>query len=519
MTALPTEVDVLVVGAGNAALCAALAASETGSRVLVIERAPAAARGGNSRFTAGAMRFVYRSVDDIVALVPELTEAEQQNTDFGTYSRDQFLDDMARMTQYRCDPALTETLIDNSFSTLKWMRGKGVRFLPMYARQAFKVDGQFKFWGGLTLEAWGGGPGLIESLNQAVEDASIAIAYDTRAVGLIQKDETVTGVSVVSERRSATIKTRSVVLACGGFEANAEWRTRYLGPGWELAKVRGTRYNTGDGIRMALAAGAAAYGHWSGCHAVGWDRNAPEFGDLTVGDGYQKHSYPFGLLVNARGERFVDEGADFRNYTYAKYGREILNQPEQFAWQVFDDKVTHLLRDEYRIREVSRVESDSLEGLAAKLEGVDAERFIATVTEYNAAVDEQVAFNPAIKDGRRTHGLDVNKSNWANRLDTPPVSCVSDDLRHYLYLRRGAYRPTGPGPERGRTTYSGPLCRWRTGRGIVLLQLPRRHRTHQWRRIRSNCRSQRGAFCCRLVAPVDIPDRRQAEPKQHAGDA
>ena len=129
------------------------------------------------------------------------------------------------------------------------------------------------------------------------------------------------------------------MLACGGFESNAEWRTRYLGPGWDLAKVRGTRFNTGDGIRMALDVGAAAAGNWSGCHAVGWDRNAPEFGDLAVGDGFQKHSYPLGVMLNARGERFVDEGADFRNYTYAKYGRAILAQPGQFAWQVFDAKV------------------------------------------------------------------------------------------------------------------------------------------------------------------------------------
>ncbi len=124
-----------------------------------------------------------------------------------------------------------------------------------------------------------------------------------------------------------------MVLACGGFESNPEWRTRYLGPGWDLAKVRGTRFNTGDGIRMAIDIGAAPKGNWSGCHAVGWDRNAPEFGDLAVGDNFQKHSYPLSIMINAYGERFVDEGADFRNYTYAKYGRVVLMQPGQFAWQ------------------------------------------------------------------------------------------------------------------------------------------------------------------------------------------
>ena len=133
------------------------------------------------------------------------------------------------------------------------------------------------------------------------------------------------------------------------YKRQPEWRTRYLGPGWDLAKVRGTRFNSGDGIRMAIDIGASTAGNWSGCHAVGWDRNAPEFGDLAVGDQFQKHSYPFFIMVNADGERFLDEGADFRNYTYAKYGREILRQPGQFAWQIYDSQVTHLLRDEYRL--------------------------------------------------------------------------------------------------------------------------------------------------------------------------
>jgi tricarballylate dehydrogenase len=211
-----------------------------------------------------------------------------------------------------------------------------------------------------------------------------------------------------------------VVLACGGFEANAEWRTRYLGPGWELAKVRGSRFNTGDGIRMALNAGAMPWGHWSGSHAVGWDRNAPEFGDLAVGDGFQKHSYPFGIMINADGVRFVDEGADFRNYTYAKYGRVILSQPHQFAWQIFDQKVVHLLRDEYRIRQVTKVTADTLAELLPKLEGVNAERGLATIAAFNAAVQTDVPFNPNVKDGRGTQGLDVPKSNWANPLDAPP---------------------------------------------------------------------------------------------------
>ena len=211
-----------------------------------------------------------------------------------------------------------------------------------------------------------------------------------------------------------------MVLACGGFESNPAWRTRYLGPGWDLARVRGTRFNTGDGIQMAVEIGAATRGNWSGCHAVAWDVNAPEFGDLDVGDNFQKHSYPFGIMVNNAGKRFVDEGADFRNYTYARYGREVLNQPAQCAWQIFDAKVRHLLRDEYRIRQVTKASADSLEALARKMEGVDGEALLAEIAHYNAAVDIATPFDPTVKDGRGTKGLRVPKSNWANPLDTPP---------------------------------------------------------------------------------------------------
>ncbi len=417
--------DVAVVGAGNAALCAALAARERGASVTVLERAPEALRGGNTRFTAGAMRVAYDGLDDILALVPDLGEAERRTTDFGSYPADRFFDDMARVTEYRANPDLVEVLVRESLPTLEWLRGKGVRFMPMFGRQAFEVDGRRRFWGGLAIEAWGGGPGLVEAEADAAARAGIDVRYGARAVGLEMDGPRAAGVRVRAGGREETLAARAVVLACGGFEADAEWRARYLGPGWDLARVRGSRFNTGDGLRMALDAGALPVGNWSGCHAVAWDRNAPPFGDLEVGDGFQKHSYPFGIVVNARGERFLDEGADFRNYTYAKYGRTILEQPGQFAWQVFDARADGLLRDEYRIRQATRVEAGTLEALAARLEGVDARRFLETARAFNAAVATDVPFDPTVKDGRGTRGLAVPKSNWANPLDAPPFKAFA----------------------------------------------------------------------------------------------
>lgn len=421
-----TVTDVVVVGAGNAAACAALAAREAGADVVMLEAAPQAEAGGNTAYTAGAVRVVFDGVDDLVELLPDLTDEERRTVDFGSYSAQQYFDDMARVTQYRADPDLVAVLVERSRSTLRWMAGKGIRFQPSYGRQAFKVDGRFTFWGGLAVEAWGGGPGLVELEHRACVREGVTIHYETPAQSLIVDDDgAVRGVRVRHDGTTREIRARAVVLACGGFESNGEWRARYLGPNWDLAKVRGTRFNTGAGIRMALEVGAMPHGHWSGAHAVGWDLNAPAFGDLAVGDNFQKHSYPLGIMVNARGERFVDEGADFRNYTYAKYGAVILAQPDMFAWQIFDAKVIPLLRDEYRIRQVTKVKADTLPELVAKLEGVDPAAALRTIEAFNAAVQTDVPFNPAVKDGRGTPGIPFPKTNWANTIDEPPFEAYA----------------------------------------------------------------------------------------------
>src|SRR3977135_2825994 len=191
-----SEFDVIVVGGGNAAFSAALAAQEQGASVLMLEAAPEDESGGNSRFTAGSVRVVYNVVDDIKALVPDLTEQEIATTDFGTYTRDQFFDDMARVTQNRADPDLIELLVTRSFDTFCWLREKGVRFIPIYGRQAFKIEGKFKFWGGVTVEAGGGGPGLINMLTEAAGKRGIEIHYRTRALKLLSDGVRVEGVRI-----------------------------------------------------------------------------------------------------------------------------------------------------------------------------------------------------------------------------------------------------------------------------------------------------------------------------------
>jgi tricarballylate dehydrogenase len=308
---------------------------------------------------------------------------------------------------------------------MAWLRAKGVRFVLNYGRQSGMVGGKRKFFGRMPIEVSGGGAGLVQYLDATGKKAGIDVFFDTRATALLYDGERVSGVRAKQKGKSAEFRAGCVVLACGGFEANPEWRTRYLGPGWELAQVRGTRFNVGDGLKMALDIGAAPYGNWSGCHATGWDRYAPEFGDVNVGDQFQKHSYIFGLLINAEGKRFVDEGWDFHSFTYAKYGGEVLKQAGQFAWQVFDAKVKHLLRSEYRIKFVTKATANSLEELAPQLEGVNAENFLKTVRAFNAAVRKDVAFDHTVKDGKCTDGIEPPKSNWAQPLDTPPFEAYA----------------------------------------------------------------------------------------------
>ena len=418
------QFDVIVVGKGNAALCAALSAREQGARVVMLEAASVDESGGNSRFAGGVMRFAYDSVENL-KLITEIPDDEAKDTDWDSNTKDQFFDDLFRVTSYRTDPELSEALVTKSLEAMVWLRSQGVRFVPTYRAQSAIVSGKRKFFGRMPIEVSGGGPGLVQYLTDTAVKKGIEISYETRAVALIYDGERVLGVKAKVRGKPVDFHARAVVLACGGFEANPEWRTRYLGPGWELAKVRGTRFNMGDGLRMALEIGACPYGNWSGRHAVSWERYAPEFGNLNLPHSSYRHSYPMSLMINADGKRFVDEGVEFYNYTYAKYGGEVLKQPGQLAWQVFDAKVKDILRPEYHDKAVTRVTANTLEELAAKLEGVNPEAFLKTVREFNAAVRTDIPFNHAIKDGRCTVGIEPPKSNWANPLDTPPFEAYA----------------------------------------------------------------------------------------------
>ena len=411
--------DVVVIGAGNAALSAALSAKDNGAeKVLVLEKASLKEKGGNSRYTNGAYRFAYDGFSDLKKVIPNLKNSN--SIDYGKYSVADFLRDMNKVTQGKTDKKLSKTLTSKSFETIHWLSKKGLKFTPIKGRQSFKVNGIMKYWGGLTLEVDGQGEKLIESMLKITKKNKIDIQYDTAAVDLIYEDNIIKGVEVISKNKPKTILAKSIILACGGFESSSEMRTRYLGPGWEMAKVRGTKHNTGDGLTMALKIGASPFGNWSGCHAVFHDMNGPEFSDLKISNKYRKISYPWGIVLNADGDRFVDEGEDFRNFTYAKFGKEVIKQPNQIGWQIFDHKVRHMLYPEYDVKSATMVKANSIKELLSKITSINSQKALKTINEYNEAVKDEIKYDPTIKDGKCTEGLKINKTNWANKIDKPP---------------------------------------------------------------------------------------------------
>ncbi|MFV2023458.1 FAD-dependent tricarballylate dehydrogenase TcuA [Micromonospora sp. LOL_028] len=421
MKSTSEKYDVIVIGAGNAAFSAAHGARDRGASVVVLEKAPAEWAGGNSYFTVGGFRAVVESLESLRPILDGVDDDRANATDLPPYSAEMFLKDMYTQTKGRCDPALTRILVEESAETIRWLHGKGIRWTLMYQGQSFQKDGRAKFWGGLYLGTVDGGKGLVRQHLAAAEAAGIEIRYDTQAEALCT-DGTgrVTGVRCAGTDGRFEIDGNTVVLASGGFEADPRMRAEYLGPGWDLAKVRGTPFNTGDGLRMALDLGAAPYGHWSGAHAVAWDAAAPaDGGDRELAYSLTKHMYPLGIVVNTRGRRFLDEGADFRGLTYAEYGGAILRQPGALAFQLFDAKTRPLLRaDQYEGASVSGFEARTIAELAGEL-GLDPASLEATVEEYNAATREG-SFDPAVKDGLGTVGLEPPKSNWALPLDTAP---------------------------------------------------------------------------------------------------
>ncbi|MGW4794113.1 FAD-dependent tricarballylate dehydrogenase TcuA [Nonomuraea sp. NPDC004297] len=414
------DFDVVVAGGGNAGFSAAHAAAERGRRVLLLEKGPEEGAGGNSYYTAGAFRVAHDGLGDLAGVLdPDDRHAVSV---LPPYPAAEFAADMAKVTGDRNDKALTEVLIGESARTIRWLHGKGLRFRLMYERQAYPdADGRQVFWGGLAVGSTGGGRGLIEQHTRAARQAGVEIRYGVRARELTLDGSRVSGLTWEDEQGlTGVARAGSVVLAAGGFEASADMRREHLGAGWQRAKVRGTPYNTGDMLAAAVAAGAGTYGDWGTCHSVAWDAwHKENESNRELTNQLTRGGYPLGIVVNAEGRRFLDEGADFRNLTYAKYGARILAQPGGLAFQLFDATTRPSLRaEEYDMPGASVVTGDTLDELAAGM-GVDAAALRATVDGFNASIDRSVPLDLSVLDGRASATVPP-KSNWAVPLEHPP---------------------------------------------------------------------------------------------------
>lgn len=420
--------DVIIVGAGNAALAAAVSAKENGApKVIVLEKAPHEMRGGNTHWSGGVFRFAYDNPRDFEELLPNIEDKYENFYDGVTpYTKQDYHNDLMRVTSGRTDPELSQLLVSNSQDTVKWMHYVGgIEMEPALNLSSTRKDNMLIWARGLVVRAVHEGVGLSTSWFATAEKMGIDIRYGAAVIELLVGDNgNVNGVKYRDDDGIKTIKGSAVVLGAGGFEANVQMRTQHIGPLVGAAKVRGTPHNQGDGLRMAMDIGAMPWGQWSGCHATPISADWGEFAPRELTDRSNRLSYVYSVMLNKEGRRFVDEGEDGALFTYAKFGRSILGQTGAKVWQIFDSKVVHLLEPRYQTSDP--ITSDTLEGLLSKLDIVDKKQALKTLNEFNAAArDEDEGFDPSKPDQLSTNGLELEKTNWGLKLDKGPFYAYS----------------------------------------------------------------------------------------------
>ncbi len=383
----PVTSDVLVVGGGNAGLCAAICAAEAGATVTLLERAPVAYRGGNSRHTRN-FRCSHEASLGVLS---------------GQYRVDEFYDDLLRVTKGNTDEALARMVIRNAPESYQWMSRQGVIFQPSLS-------------GTLSLSRTnafflGGGKALVNAYYQRCEDLGVAIHYNATVIDLHIENNRFDGALIEVEGEQRYLRASSVIIAAGGFEANKEWLAEAWGDAAKNFLIRGTPYNRGEVLRQMLNHGADSIGDPTQCHAVAIDGRAPEYDGGIV---TRLDCVPFSVVLNKHGERFYDEGEDVWPKRYAIWGRLVAAQPDQVAYSIVDEKSRELFMPSV----FPAMSSDSLEELTEKL-GLPVAQSVKTIKLFNDACSAG-DFHPTELDGLCTTGLEPEKTNWARALDTPP---------------------------------------------------------------------------------------------------
>jgi tricarballylate dehydrogenase len=379
--------DVLVVGGGNAALCAAISARRAGASVLVLEAAPKFYRGGNTRHTRN-MRCAHDAATDTLS---------------GPYPEDEFWDDLSRVTEGHTDEALARLMISQSKEILDWMPQQGVRFQP-------SLGGTLSL-GRTNSFFLGGGRAMLNTLYRTAESLAVAIEYEAEVIDLELDAGMFLSATIRRGEERSTVRAATLVAAAGGFEANIEWLKTYWGEAADNFLIRGSPYNRGTLLRLLLDRGVGAVGDPTQCHAVAIDARAPRFdgGIITRLD-----CVIFGIVVNKHAQRFYDEGEDIWPKRYAIWGRLVAAQPDQIAYIVFDASALTLFMPSL----YPPVQAASIRELAEKL-GLDPAALETTVGRFNAAV-RPGTFDHTILDDCRTDGIDPPKSHWARRIERAP---------------------------------------------------------------------------------------------------
>lgn len=380
--------DVIVVGGGNAALCAAIEAAEAGRKVLILEGAPKAYRGGNSRHTRN-----FRCMHQ--APLSVLTDS---------YEEEEYYDDLLRVTKGNTDESLARLAIRSSESCLPWMEAHGVRFQP-------SLSGTLSL-GRTNAFFLGGGKALVNAYYNTAGDLGVEVVYEAQVKHVEIEDGRFNAVEVaIAGADPVRIEGKTVVLASGGFQADIDWLARAWGPAARNFLIRGTPFNKGVVLKDMLDQGADSVGDPTQCHAVAIDGRAPKFDGGIV---TRLDCVPFSVVVNKNGERFYDEGEDVWPKRYAIWGRLVAAQPDQVAYSIIDSKSSTLFMPSV----FPAVEAETLEELAEKL-GLPVERTRRTVDEFNAACREG-EFHPTELDGLATDGVAPAKTNWARPISEPP---------------------------------------------------------------------------------------------------
>ncbi len=412
--------DVAVIGGGSAAFEAAVAAREAGAaRVVMLEKAPEAEYGGNARYSGTGFRFVHGGAKEIRQFVPEVDESTFSTMVIPSYGAGDFMADLDRMTQGRMNRELAHTLVEESNAAVHWMRTVGIKWEPL--KEHAKVDGKRYFERGIAIHVAGGGVGQLTQWRRIAENLGIEIRFESPVCAFHGDLRRIEGVCVSGPDDRYDLMAKAVIACAGGFQANPEMRARYLAGNTDLMKVRGSKHDTGEVLRLLLDLGVRPAGHWQSGHMSPIDANAPDFETPQHEDGrgntQSRYDYPFGISVNALGVRFFDEGEAQHSYTYAKTGRAVLGQPGARAFQIYDQKGLKCLR--YPHHKATYVETDTIADLAVKA-GLEPAVLVHTIEEFNRAVSDGKPFDPTRPDGKSTQGLAIPKSNWAIRIDEPP---------------------------------------------------------------------------------------------------